>query len=562
MPRCTPRRTARSAAGLVVATFLLAWLPGVPEGRTAPAPPCFLFADPLGTYMVSSQVLSISRVVGLARALGCKVLPPFLSLGPHSEGDANWANGTIPLGAYFSREGGASDAFADFADASQMLVLARAVAAARGKPEPEPPPNLRADRTALSLHQSRNERPLALPCLVGSHSLGDARVARRTQPFSCKELVVLERWATHPRPQPSPELGRFRRSLAGRLLAVPQPFMLDLDCALEAAGSAELPSRIELLRAAKWLLWNAILAPDVASLAVPGDDSRVVDAVRAKLAAAREIPPLDSPAYASYPVPSPVLVTAHVRSARNHVQFCAHRMRFPLCATDDSAAAHALADLARRVPRPTAMFLAGDKLIGVPGWGRSTEVLDALDGIPLEERPAVFSARAFGELYRAVLSHPSLAFTDHSHLLALHGTGAEQAHWAMVAIAMDQILLGCGDLLRGGLHQTYWSTFSMRSRASGQAVGAAVCLPSDYPAPRIDTAVTRAERDAEAAQLSAAGVDFSLEHEHRGTKRRTLGPEEWAMGCMRKGRFLPSLGFAERLASNETCRFCGGTGRW
>ncbi|KAI9018826.1 hypothetical protein DFJ74DRAFT_727962 [Hyaloraphidium curvatum] len=530
--------------------------PPPPAGSEAAERPCFIFADPLGTYMFSSQLLSMTRIIGLARTLNCLVLPMFLSLGPHALG---WDNGTIPLDAYYSTRG----AFVDFSDGEQVAQLSRAVAEARGDDTSSIAEiRLPADRTILLLHQYRNAKPLSLPCLLGSHSHGDARVTGRQQPFLCKELVVLQKWATHPGPRPSAELARFRGSLAGKLVAIPQPFMLDLECALEMAGSDEVPPRIELLKAAKWLLWNGLLSPDVGSLASAADGKAATAALLSKLATTREIPALDSPLYASYPVPNPILVAAHVRSSPNHVQFCSYRMRFPLCATNDELAARSLVDLARSTAGPNAIFLAGDKLVGIPGWGTSTVVQDAFAAIPAAERPPIFFARAFADLYRAVLSHRALNFTDHSHLVARHGAAAEKVHWEIVAIVMDQILLGCGDLLGGGLHQTYWSTFSMRSRATGQTVGRLVCLPAGSLPQRRDATVTRAELKAEEAQLSAAGVDFEMDHEYKGSHRRTLGREEWAMGCMRKGRFLPSLTFAERLDSKETCDFCGGTGRW
>ncbi|KAI9002215.1 hypothetical protein DFJ74DRAFT_454448 [Hyaloraphidium curvatum] len=342
--------------------------------------------------------------------------------------------------------------------------------------------------------------------------------------------------ADNPSARPSRELITFRREFGGGLVGVPDLVGLNVSCATEIRGSAEMPPRQELLRAAKFALWKFVLGRED-----PSDAERLLEAWGGA-------PPVSSLAYARYPDPAPALVTAHLRSGFNHQQYCYARMRFPLCATSDALSAQHLAPLLSGCGSQVVALLAGDTLTG-----------------------AFVYTRDLARAYLAALRHPSLNFTHHrtTTWINYYGTNAENAYYSLAAILIDQVLLACGSAVPGGAYfRTHMSTFSWRAAILGSDVLSAVCLPSGTRLPTsFDAASTAADADAELHAFAEAGVDLAAEHKAPpgNVTRRTMGPGAWHVGCTATGRFLPSLPFEDRRRGDPKgagkCSSCGDS-RW
>ncbi|KAI9018827.1 hypothetical protein DFJ74DRAFT_708046 [Hyaloraphidium curvatum] len=545
---------------LVLATLLvpLSLLNGKarPPSSVAQAPPgrrCLLFARVANpNHGLNNQLTSIFRTADVARRLGCRVLPA--NIGAHGAAALH-----VPLERNFDT--GEGTIFANLDDPEEAKWVARLASEAAGRQRASgiTPP----DRAAHSIDPNSNPEPLSIPCLVGLASVDDPRT-NTTQPFRCSHHLVLESWFTHPAdpsadPTSDPRAAHLWKATEGKLIGVPVPYGLNVSCAVELEVSRLLRPRGELLRAAKWLLWNLIL------------NTRGISAEEATALLGRtpSLPDLRSPAYAGFPGPgpAPILLTAHIRGSIDHRIMCRHKMRFPLCGTTFGRATDFLVRRIREIGcghGAVRVLLAGETL-GNPAFQHregATVVRKGMAELAVGACPprVLSTGGDLASLYPAVLFHPSLAFSVANE--------DREAHLRISGAILDQILLACGDFLGragGGFFQTRESSFSARAWAMGAAVGAEVCLPSAFAPIELSAEMTVDEQAFEAEAIAFSGADFSRPFSARCKTRTTLRPGESANGCSSKGRFLPSLTWEERDAlpdDTDICPGCFAKERW
>ncbi len=370
--------------------------------------------------------------------------------------------------------------------------------------------NGQLDRRALLLNpfQPKGFSSLKIPCLVGKSSVNNVRLTTMTNPFTCSEIIVIENGLV---------------DMKG-LFGLPLPFYLDSSCEAELFGGEHLPPQINLQRVAKWILWNVILGNLTAKQAE-------------EMVPTLTIPLLQDEIYSKFPFGKPNLVTAHVRA--NRLTGCSHSLSVAMCGTNDTLAAETLND----VSQPAIFFLAGDTL--------------ANSSIHLELHPhsKIVLAPDLYPLFKVLLS--KLGMTNYTQFIPTYGDQAEKGFFGAMGIVMDQILLGCGELL-GTFYKTHRSTFSNRASVIAQTIGYQVCLPRYARKPMYSpelggTEIANLYRTALEAGVDSDGV-FRYGNESSWKTDPIINP----VGCSLKGSFLKPLHFTHRWQHKDLpCHWCG-----
>jgi hypothetical protein len=462
--------------------------------------------------MHSNQMLGVVRSLELAKRMGCKVLPLYLAYGPR-----DYKVGHVTMEHFFEFPDDAL--IVDLKNPVESAWVAElAMKAGNGSVKWT---NNGLDRNILGLHQNDNDT-LRIPCIIGKHSANDSRVYNLNKPFRCTNVRIFDETQDI--------------ELDG-IVGVPMPFLMNVSCTFEEKGTQLVVPRMELQRAAKWILWMVIFG------------NYTLDAAIQTLASLQHFPLLNDAMYAKSTKVS--LYTAHVRTAK--WISCCRKMRFGLCGTNDTLAASSLVNATRNTS--PIMFLAGDALGGV-SWLNNTGTLVNFIRQAQTTRKIVEASHLYG-LYKLTLSHPSLNVTDYTPFIQSFGQDAENAHDEALQALMDQIILGCGEL-RGRFFQTHWSTYSFRARSIGRTIGRQVCFS------QLDSRVDLQSGSQEQEEMQRllqqerdAGVDRSILH-FKGSSNEWLPTDKTVgIGCSLKGHFLPSLNFQERLANKHVdCVHC------
>jgi hypothetical protein len=475
---------------------------------------CLLFVQVhSGYWMHSNQMLAVVRSLKIAKAMGCSVLPMFLAYGP-----SNYKDGHVKMEHFF--EFTDPELIVDLKDSKQGAWVADLASRVGNGSVKWTEDGL--DRNSLGLHQNDNDT-ISIPCIIGRHSANDSRVSSLTKPFKCSSVHIFR-----------DSLDDFKMDING-IIGIPMGFNMNVSCAWEEEGSGLVVPRMELQRAAKWILWTVVLG-----------NVSIADATK-MLGSLQHVPLLNDSMYAQSPSTSP-LYTAHVRTDK--WLSCSKKMRFALCGTNDTIAANTLINATRNVS--AILLLAGDSLGGVSRLNNSGVLMTMLQQ-PQKTRKIVEASHLYG-LYKLILSHASLNLTDYTPFIKSFGQGAENAHDESLQALMDQILLGCGEVL-GRFYQTHWSTFSFRAHSIGRRIGRQVCL--SHADLHNDFVEIEGEMEKLLEQERDAGVDRSILH-FKGSTNEWLPTEKTAgIGCSLKGHFLGSLHFAQRLANKDVpCSYC------
>jgi hypothetical protein len=468
--------------------------------RSMRADECFLFSNVnVGYWGHSNQMLAAAKTIAVAKALGCKILPMYLSyLGTRQ--------GEVKMEVLF-------ETTADMVDLSQgsrdvHLLVDLALKAGNGTVRFE---KGQLDRLALWLNPYKQEGSISIPCMVGKSTVNDVRLTM-TNPFSCSQVVVFDEYA-HEYPE-----------MKG-LFGLPLPFLMDASCQAEILGAKHLPPHINLQIAAKWVLWNLILGDMTFQQAE-------------ELVPTLTLPLLQDEMYSTFPFAKPNLITAHVRVDR--LIGCSHSLSVALCGTNDSLAAETL----NKVSQPAIYFLAGDRLANS----------SLLSQIEFHPQSKVVVAPDLYPLFKLLLSN--LGMTNYSQFVSTYGDKAEEGFYDAINIVMDQILLGCGELL-GTFYKTHRSTFSNRAGVLGQTIGYKVCLPRHALKPSYSPQLSSDEVDAlyRTALRTGLNVDGTFQVGNQSWK---TDPIINPVGCSLKGNFLKPLHFTHRWLNKDLpCHWCG-----